>query len=84
MLARIQSACSPRAFVRDCIEFWQDAAVLAALLFRRGHQGCVDQAVWVATIGVPIAVVELFRRDLLHRGFARLHKEFVGLGDISG
>ncbi len=72
---------NPRVFVRGRIEPWQDATVLAATLFRRGHQGCIDQAVWVATIGVPIAVAELFKRDILHRWFSHLHEEFVGLGD---
>ena len=72
---------NPRIFVRGHIESWPDAAVLASTLFRRGHQGCIDQAVWVATIGVPAAVVDLFKRDLPHRWFNRLHEEFVGLGD---
>ena len=62
---------------------WQDAVVLAASLFRRGHQGCIDQAVWVATIGVPAAVAALFKRDTPHRWFDSLHEEFVGLGDAA-
>ena len=72
---------NPRVFVHGRIEPWQDAAVLAASLFRRGHQGCLDQAVWVATIGVPAAVAALFKRDTPHCWFSHLHKEFVGLGD---
>src|SRR5262249_23248624 len=72
---------NPCVFVRGRIESWQDAAVLAAALFRRGHQDCLDQAVWVATIGVPAAVVELFKRDTSYRWFDHLHEEFVGLGD---
>src|SRR5262249_47006230 len=52
-------------------------------LFRSGHLGCIDQAVWVATIGVFIAVAELFKRDLLHRGFTRLYEEFMRLGDVA-
>jgi hypothetical protein len=72
---------NPRVFVRGRIEPWQDAAVLAASLFRRGHQSCIDQAVWVASIGVPTAVAALFKRDTPHRWFSRLHEEFVGLGD---
>ena len=33
----------------------------------------------MATIGVPAVVADLFKRDTPHRGFARLHREFVGL-----
>ncbi len=71
----------PRVFVRGSVEGWSDAALLAESLFRRGHQTCVDQAVQVACLGVPLDVAHLLRRDAPFLVDDWLYKAFAWVAD---
>jgi hypothetical protein len=53
----------PKTIVRDAVEHWPDAAVLALSLFRRGHQCCIDQTVQLRAFAVDTKYIELIRRD---------------------
>jgi len=71
----------PRIFVRGLVEGWSDGALLAGSLFRRAHQACVDQAVWLTCLGVPLDVAHLLRRDAPFVGDDRLYEAFAGVAD---
>src|SRR6266700_5675762 len=71
----------PRVFVRGLVEGWSDGALLAGSLFRRGHQACLDQAVWLACLGVPREVAHLLRRDAPFLGDDRLYEAFAWVAD---
>ena len=53
----------PRVCIRGRVEGWSDGAILAGWIFGRGHQACVDQAIWIACLGVPHEAAHLLKRD---------------------
>jgi hypothetical protein len=55
--------------------------ILAGSFFRRAHDACVDQAVWIACLGIPLEVVHIVKRDAPFLIGHRLSEDFTGIVD---